>query len=307
MTLHPVVEMMMQAAKEANVPSFSDGTPEQARALMEAMRTARPPREIPPLAEVRDVTIPGAHAVPARIYLPLGETVGTIVYMHGGGWVLGNLDTSHLTIATLAAASHCKVVSVDYRLAPEHPYPAGLDDVMQAIAWAAEPGVPLLVAGDSAGGNLAAAAALRARAEGGPAIAGQLLIYPALDASLETDSHRENGTLGYILTSKDMVWFWDHYAGKAAFEDHLVAPTLAKDFAGLPPAFIGVASHDPLRDEGLTYGEQLRAAGVAAETRTYEGMVHGFAGFVGMVDVADRALAEMGAWAQGVAQRSAGG
>lgn len=297
MGLHPVIETIMQASREANLPAFSDGEPADARALVAAMGSARPPREIPALADIQDIEIPGAHPVLARVYTPNGEVIGTIVYMHGGGWVFGDLETSHPPAATLAAASHCRVVSVDYRLAPEHPYPAALDDVMQAVAWAGASGGPLLVGGDSAGGNLAAAATLRARTEGGPAIAGQILIYPALDPSLDTLSHRENGPLNYILSSRDMAWFWNHYAGEAAFADPLIAPALEGNLAGLPPAFIGVASHDPLRDEGLAYGEKLRAAGVDVEAHVYEGMVHGFAGFLGMVDTADKALAQMGAWA----------
>jgi acetyl esterase len=305
MALHPVVEAMMQAAREAGLPALSDGTPEQARATMEAMRTARPPREIPALAEVRDVEIPGPRPVPARIYTPLEKPIGDVVYMHGGGWVLGNLETSHPVAATLAARAGCWVISVDYRLAPEHPFPAALDDVMQALAWAAKSEAPLLVAGDSAGGNLAAAAALRARAEGGPAIAGQILIYPAVDAGLETASQRELSPLNYILTSRDMAWFWNHYAGPAAHRNPLVAPMLEPDLAGLPPAFVAVASHDVLRDEGLAYGARLKQAGVEVEAKTYEGMVHGFAGFLGLVDTADRALAEMADWARSVASRAA--
>jgi acetyl esterase len=299
MGLHPVIEAMMKASREANVPALSYGTPADARALTVAMRTARPPREIPPLAEVRDIEIPGAPPVPARVYTPNGATAGTIVYLHGGGWVLGDLEISHLPAATLAAASGLRVVSVDYRLAPEHPFPAALDDVMCALAWAAEAGGPLLVAGDSAGGNLAAAATLRARAEGGPAIAGQILIYPALDGSLDTGSHREISPLNYLLTSADMVWFWNHYAGAAVHANPLVAPLLEKDLAGLPPAFVAVASHDVLRDEGLAYARRLEAAGVPVVAQVYDGMTHGFAGFVQVVDTADRALAEMGAWAKG--------
>jgi acetyl esterase len=305
MSLHPVVEAMIQASREANVPALSAGTPADARALTVAMRTARPPRDIPPLAEVRDIQIPGAPPVPARVYTPKDAAAGTIVYLHGGGWVLGDLEISHLPAATLAANSGLRVVSVDYRLAPEHPFPAPLDDVMRALAWAAEAGGPLLVAGDSAGGNLSAAATLRTRAEGGPAIAGQILIYPAVDAGLQTASHRELSPLQYILTSEDMVWFWNLYAGGAEHENPLVAPLLEKDLARLPPAFVAVASHDVLRDEGLAYAERLKAAGVPVDARVYDGMVHGFAGFVQVVDTADRALAEMGAWARATAGAAA--
>jgi len=196
------------------------------------------------------------------------------------------------------------VLSVDYRLAPEHPFPAALDDVMQAIAWATAQGGPVFVAGDSAGGTLAAAAALRARDAGGPVLAGQILIYPALDPTLATASHRENTALNYILTSEDMRWFWMHYAGNAQFDNALLAPALAASLTQLPPAFVVVASHDVLRDEGVAYAYRLQAAGVAAEVRQYDGMVHGFMGFLGLVDTAEQALSDMAAWAQSTARRA---
>lgn len=304
MALHPVVEAIMQSMQEANITAFSDGSPAEARVLMETLRRSAPTLEIPPLADIRDFRVPGNPPVPVRAYTPAGTVEGTIVYMHGGGWVMGDLETSHPPAATLAAASHCRVLSVDYRLAPEHPFPAALNDVMQVIAAAVQAG-PVLVAGDSAGGNLAAAATLRARAEGGPTIAGQILIYPALDPGMDTDSHRENSPLNYILTTQDMRWFWNHYAGDAAHEDLLAAPMLATTLKGLPPAFVAVASHDVLRDEGLAYAHRLRAAGVDTQTHLYEGMVHGFVAFLGLVDTADRALTEMAVWARSIARRAA--
>jgi acetyl esterase len=305
MTLHPVVDAIMQAMRGVNFPAFSECSPAEARAALEAMRGAAPPRPIPPLADIRDSSVAENPPVLVRAYLPEGAVQGTIVYMHGGGWVTGDLETSHAPAAALAAFSQCRVVSVDYRLAPEHPYPAALDDVMQVIAWAAAQGGPVLVAGDSAGGNLAAAATLRARATGGPAIAGQILIYPALDPAMESDSHRKNSPLNYILTTEDMRWFWTHYAGTVAHEDMLVAPSLAATLEGLPPAFVAVASHDVLRDEGIAYADRLRDAGVETEIHVYEGMVHGFVAFLGVVDTADRALHDMGGWARSVARRAA--
>jgi acetyl esterase len=300
MTLHPVVETILQAAAAARIPAFSAGTPEQARAVLEQVRTSRPPRPVAALAEVRDLEIPGAPPVPARLYTPHDRRPGTMVYLHGGGWVVGDLETSHPLAAALSAGSRRRVVSLDYRLAPEHKYPQPLDDVMQGLAWAADQGEPLMLAGDSAGGNLAAGAALRARAEGGPAVAGQILIYPALDPTLEPASHRENGPLNYVLAENDMAWFWDHYLSRETRRDPFAAPVFATDLAGLPPAFVAVASHDPLRDEGLAYADRLKAAGVPVEAHLYAGMVHGFAGFIGTVDVADQALAQMCAWAAGV-------
>lgn len=305
MALHPVVDAIMQAMHDANIPAFSECSPAEARAALEAMRSTGPPRQIPPLADIRDFRVPGNPSVPVRAYSPGGTVEGTIVYMHGGGWVTGDLETSHPPAATLAAASHCRVLSVDYRLAPEHPFPAALDDVMQVVGWAAAQGGPVLVAGDSSGGNLAAAATLRARAAGGPAIAGQILIYPALDPAMVSDSHRENSALNYILTTEDMRWFWNHYAGAVAHKDMLAAPALAATLEGLPPAFVAVASHDVLRDEGIAYADRLRAAGVDTETHLYEGMVHGFVAFLGLVETADHALREMAAWARSVARRAA--
>jgi acetyl esterase len=303
MSLHPVVETMLRAMREAGLGEFCAGTVEEARALQARMRASRAPRTPPPLAAIEDITVPGgAGARPARLYAPLGEPAGSLLYLHGGGWVLGDLETSHLLAAGLAAASGWRVLSLDYRLAPEHPYPAGLDDVMAALGWIAHrSGGPLAVGGDSAGGNLAAAAALRARAEGGPALGAQLLIYPALDDRLDAPSHRENGELGYVLTTRDMVWFWDLYAPAGIRSHPFVAPLREADLAGLPPAFVAVAGYDPLRDEGLAYAERLAQAGVGAEARCYDGVAHGFAAMVGLVDTADRAIGEMGGWLVGVA------
>jgi acetyl esterase len=204
----------------------------------------------------------------------------------------------------LCAGAGCVVVSVDYRLAPEHKYPAGLDDCVFATRWISEHAAELdgdvrrlAVCGDSAGGNLAAAAALRIRDQGGPHLIGQLLIYPVTDYyTAGTPSYRENA-VGYGLTRDTMVWFWDHYLNDASqAADPYVSPLRARDFSRLPPALVVTAEYDPLRDEGEYYAEKLRAAGTSAITSRWDGMNHGFFFWVGRVDKAGAAMAESCQW-----------
>jgi acetyl esterase len=219
-----------------------------------------------------------------------------LVYLHGGGWVVGSLDTADLTARLLCRRIPAVVASVDYRLAPEHPYPAALDDAWAALGWAFERRAELghgagafAVGGDSAGANLAAAVTLLARDRGGPPIDAQLLVYPVTDASMAQSSYDENGT-GLLLTRAAMAWFWDLYASPAQRRDPLVCPLLASDLSRLPPAVIATAQYDPLRDEGEAYAARLVDAGVPVVCTRFDGLVHGYLGMVTTVPAADAAL-----------------
>lgn len=249
--------------------------------------------EVPPLPgdevrHVEDRTVPGWSDrdpdVAVRVYQPAttDDPVGVLVYLHGGGWVLGSIDTHDNVARTLANGSRATVVSVDYRLAPEHPFPAPLDDVSAVLRWvhdhADELGAPprIAVGGDSAGGNLSAAAALRARDEGGPPLAFQLLVYPVTDSAADTESYREFGE-GYFLTAEAMAWYWNAYQPDPARRaDPLCSPRRADDLSGLPPALVITASCDPLRDEGEAYAARLRDAGVPVEAHRQPDSFHGF-------------------------------
>jgi acetyl esterase len=236
--------------------------------------------------ENRSITGSGA-SIPIRIYkaAPDRANRGALVYFHGGGWVIGSLDSHDETARRLCAGSGCTVVSVDYRLAPETRYPGAMIDCFDATCWVAKEAANLgidpariAVGGDSAGGNLAAAVALKARDASGPLLAFQLLIYPATEPNFETRSYQDNAT-GYLLTRSAMQWFWDHYVPSAAARDESYAsPLRAKSLRGLPPALVITAEFDPLRDEGEAYAEALAAAGVDTGLTRYDGVVHGFFG-----------------------------
>jgi acetyl esterase len=263
---------------------FCEKTPEEARAMTSAVAE----RDESGLAEVVELKVDGADGpLPARLYRPEGVSGGpVIVFFHGGGWVIGSLDSHDNTAGRMAAESGCTVVSVEYRLAPETKFPAPLEDCYAATAWvaahAAELDVDpsrLAIAGDSAGGNLAASLALLARERGGPAITFQLLIYPVTDLTLAYPSWEENGEPGWILSTRDMRWMIDHYTSGVDDVDWRAAPITADDLSGLPPALVVTAELDPLRDEGEAYADRLRDAGVAVETIRGAGMCHGFYGF----------------------------
>jgi acetyl esterase len=254
---------------------------------------------LPPLQSITDEAVDGPNGpIPVRRYVPMGDVLGRCVYFHSGGWVLGDLSSGDALCRRLAGAARYEMINVDYRLAPEHPYPAPLDDAYAVVAWAARtlPG-PLLVAGESAGGNLAAAVAIRARDTGGPALAGQVLAYPVTDAGMQTESYRENGDRKLLLSAADMAWFWDHYCPAHVDRRHeLVAPLHVPDPAGLPPTLLIVAELDPLRDEGLAYADRLAQAGVSTEIRRDAGMLHGYLNAAGAVSAAADAVAQAAAW-----------
>jgi acetyl esterase len=229
------------------------------------------------VANVEDLTIPGPGVeVPVRVYEPGPGPLPILVYFHGGGWVTGSLETHDGVCRSLANRAGCIVVAVDYRMAPEHRFPAAVEDAWAAVEWAATKDPPsLAVGGDSAGGNLAAVMALRARDAGGPPLALQLLVYPVTDHDLETASYLENAD-GYVLTREGMRWYWDHYLPETGKRPHPHAsPLRAESLKGVAPAVVLTCEYDPLRDEGEAYAERLAEAGVPVVCRRYDGLVHG--------------------------------
>lgn len=271
-------------------------TPERARAELVALAESRKDVPLPELAVARDIAVDGAAGpIAARLFSTGKTPAPTIVYFHGGGWVFGTLDAFDPVCRETAASAGAEVVSVDYRLAPETPYPGPLDDAYRALCAVAGDG-PLAVMGDSAGGNLAAACALRARDEGGPRIDLQVLLYPITDHRSDRDSYEAFGGGGYLLSRADMAWYWGHYAPDAAQRaDPYASPLRARDLSGLPSAIVVLAGCDPLHDEGLAYAERLRAAKVAVDLRVHPDMIHGFFTMVGLLGTADAAARSVGA------------
>ena len=292
MPLDPQAKALMNQIESANGPKLHTLEPAEARRLTSQMFRV-PPERAEKVARVEDRKIPGPGSeIPIRVYTPEGTgPFPVLVFFHGGGWVICGLDSHDGPCRALTNKAGCVTVSVDYRLAPENKFPAGVEDCFAATRWVAEHAKELnadanrlAVGGDSAGGNFSAVVAQLARDAGGPRIAFQLLIYPATEAELDTYSHKT--FTNYFLTRDDIVYFWNHYLRSAADrKDPRVAPALAKSFKGLPPALIITAEFDPLRDEGESYGEKLRAAGVPVTVTRYEGMIHGF---VSMYDVLDK-------------------
>jgi acetyl esterase len=247
------------------------------------------------VGRIEELTAPGPHGgVPVRVYLPEGEGVFPgLVYFHGGGWVVGHLGTGDVPLRALTNRARCAVVSVDYRLAPEHKFPVALEDCWAVTRWVAKTAADqeidparLAVGGDSAGGNLAAAVSLLARAEGWPRLLLQLLIYPVTNFDFGTQSYRDNAE-GYALTREAMRWYWSHYLPNGDDgSSPLASPLRAHDLSGLPPAFVATCDFDPLRDEGEEYGSRMLEAGVSVTIRRYQGMIHGFLRLGGVIDAA---------------------
>jgi len=280
---HPQVQSVLETVEEADVLPLNQYGPEGAR---EVSRQMRPDVDGPEVGDVTDRTVPGpegGEAVPVRTYRPEGEgPFPTVVFFHGGGYVIGDLDSHDVPCRHLVAESGCGVVAVDYRLAPEHPFPAAVEDAYAALEWvAANPGTVdgdgrLAVMGDSAGGNLAAVVSLMARDREGPDIDRQVLVYPAVSPREDWSSRVENAE-GYYLEEPDMEWFGDCYYGSDVHEANPYAfPLVACSHADLPPATVLTAGFDPLRDEGVAYAEALEDAGVPVEHRNYEDAIHGF-------------------------------
>jgi len=268
---------------ESGAKPLHEMTPDEARGLGGMLRDLYGPG--PDVASVHDEKLdnPDGTSFGIRVLVPEGTPRAVIVYYHGGGWVIGNIEESDTLGRQLANRTNAVVVLVDYRLAPEHRYPAAADDAWAALGWTAQrvtelagADVPLVVMGDSAGGNLAAIVAQRAKAEGAPDIALQVLVYPVTDADVDNASYVDPANQ-LLLSRESMIWFWDHYAPDAASRANVDAsPIQAADLSGLPPAVVLTAEHDPLRDEGEAYAAKLAAAGVPTEHRRFDGQMHGF-------------------------------
>jgi acetyl esterase len=294
--LDPQVQAMIASTAGAK-PVEQMSLAEMRAALEERARlTAGEPQPVDQ-ALASDLPGPGG-PIAVRIYVPTTSSrpLPGLVYFHGGGWVRGSLQTHDVLCRAVANGAGCVVVSVDYRMAPEHVFPAAVDDSVAATRWvidhAAELGIDpdrVAVGGDSAGGNLAAAVALVLRDAGGPALAHQLLIYPVTDFNLDTASYLANAD-GFVLTREAMRFYWQAYlADPAQADDQRASPLRAKSLANLPPALVITAEFDPLRDEGRAYADRLRAAGTRVEYREYPGMVHGFVASAGVLDVGQQA------------------
>jgi len=289
--LDPPVAAVLQLLAEQGTPmSMISGTPQQAREGFRLMTHGiRDPATLPRVRSAEDGMIPGpAGDIAIRTYRPEADgPVPTVVFFHGGGFVIGDLDSHDDHTRLICREVEAVVVSVDYRLAPEHPFPAGFEDCLAATRWVGEHIAELggdhkrlAVAGDSAGGNLAAAVALACQ-DGGPHLAAQLLLYPSVDFRPDGDypSRVENGE-GLFLTAEDMAWFSAHYLGgdEVMITDPRASVLLAQDLTGLPTAIVGTAAYDPLRDEGEAYAAALEKAGVMVVLRRYDGLIHGFFG-----------------------------
>ncbi|MBP6683028.1 MAG: alpha/beta hydrolase [Halioglobus sp.] len=297
--MHPYFQAIVAAYAAAGRPFFHQVTPAVARNMMRAAQSSAPqPLDLPVLASVTDEQVDGPHGnIGIRRYLPNGNVVGTCVFCHAGGWVIGDLDTADNLCRRLAGRAGVEVISVDYRLAPEYAFPVPLDDVHAVLRWADTLRRPLVVAGESAGANLVAACAIRVRDEGGPHIVGQFLAYPVTDHDFETESYRCIGPKNWLLSRADMQWFWDHYCPPSVGRSNpQVSPLHLATAAGLPQAFVLVAELDPLRDEGLAYAALLKAHGVPVIVREGRGMLHGYLNAAGAIPEVAVAVAEAADW-----------
>ena len=308
-TLDPDAAAVYKAFQEAGRPPYESGTATQARAMYLAGSAVSRP-EPPELESAKPLSIPAPHgAIPARIYTPKtlrktdGHLAPCLVFYHGGGWVIGDLDSHDVVCRKLAHEGKLIVISIDYRLAPEHKFPAAVDDAITAVKWVAanakELGVDyysLMVGGDSAGGNLAAVVALAARDGDGPKLIGQVLIYPATDFAMTHPSHSEPGT-SVLLTHSVIKWFCNHYLnGPADIDNWKASPARAKTLAGLPPAYVLTAGADPLRDEGDEYAARMKQANVPVTHRHFPGQFHGFFTMGKLLQQANLAATDIAVW-----------
>ena len=297
MAMDPQAQMVLDLVNASGFSDVANLGPDELRALSDS---AIVPSAVH-VERVVDRTIPGPDGeIPVRIYAPSSDTpLPVLVWYHGGGWVIGNLESHDGLCRDLVDAAGCMVVSVDYRLAPEHTFPAAVDDAGAAVRWvwehAAEIGADptrVAVGGDSAGGQLAAVAAISARDVAAPPIVFQLLVYPAIEHEFSRPSMVENAE-GYMLTTEMMRWFYGHYLNDPSEgDDPRVSPIRAASLADLPPAFVITAEFDPLRDQGIAYAEALSAAGVAVTSTTYDGVFHGFFNMAAFIDQAKTAVAD---------------
>ncbi len=291
MAVDAEVQALLDMLEQGGGGSLSAGSPEEARAQFRLLTVdARDPATVPEVGAVEDLSVDGGDGPrPARLYRPEAggdHALPVLVFLHGGGFVIGDLDTHDSQARRLCRDLHALVVSVDYRLAPEHPFPAAVEDCLAATRWLADnaeelggDGQRLAVGGDSAGGNLAAVVAQRCRDEGGPTLAAQLLIYPVTDLSQDDGRYpsRVENAEGYLLTQDDMDWFTASYVAEGQEADPMASPLLG-ELRGLPPAVVVTAEFDPLRDEGDAYARALREAGVEVTHERFDGLIHGFFG-----------------------------
>jgi acetyl esterase len=307
MALHPQVRAFLDQVQESGLPPLNELAPGAARQQSSLVNEFVGPG--PDVATVENFAIPtSAGEIPARRYVP-HDAAGMLLWIHGGGWVICDLDSHDAMCRLLANGSGCEVVAIDYRLAPEHPFPAPLEDSWDALTWVAEHagGRPVIVGGDSAGGNMAAVCALRARDRGGPDLALQVLVYPVTDYDLTTPSNEQHGSGNdTFLTTLEMEWFWHHYIADPEARLHPEAsPLRAADLSGLPPAIVLTAEYDPLRDDGLGYVEALRGAGVSVTHHHYDDMIHAFFTLVNLLERGNEAVAQVGGEIRAAVARSA--
>jgi len=282
MAIDEATAVFLTQLAESGAKPLHELTPEEARGVTSALGELFGPG--PDVAKSDDVQVPTPDGdnITVRVLIPEGEIRALVVYYHGGGWVIGNIDEFDNLTRILANSLHAAVVNVEYRLAPEHRYPAAVNDAWTALQWANEhmteiagSAVPLVVMGDSAGGNLSAVVAQKAKATG-LELASQVLIYPVTDADLDNGSYTDPQNQ-LLLSRESMIWFWDHYAPDPASRlNPDASPIRADDFTGLAPAIVLTAEHDPLRDEGEAYADRLREAGVPVEHRRFPGQMHAF-------------------------------
>src|SRR2546427_10886972 len=306
MALDPQAQEVINLVIKSGRPAYHTLSPKDARQLFREPRPASTPTP-PEIGAVRNLMADGPGGpIRLRVYRPTGVAAATplpaLVYFHGGGWVIGDLDTHDVQCRQLTAEAGIAVIAVDYRLAPEHKFPAAVDAAWAATRWVAAHGSELgvdaqrlSVAGDSAGGNLAATVALLAREAGAPAIALQVLVYPVTDVGAESQSYRDFAE-GYLLTRESMRWFTNHYLKSARdAEDWRASPLRAQSLARLPPALVVTAGFDPLLDEGAAYAARLTDAGVLVDYVCYGGMIHGFMPMGRLIDTGNRAISHVAA------------
>lgn len=295
MNLDPQVQQFLEGLMAAGAKPFHTMSVQEARGAFEGLHHLTGPG--PTVASSKEIEIPGpAGPIPSTLVLPEGTINALIIFVHGGGWVMGSRRDFDALIRSLAHRCNAAVLAPDYRLAPEHPSPAATADIYAVTQWSAENitalagfKVPIVIAGDSAGGNLAATVAIRAKESGGPRIALQVLIYPVIRASFDTESMRQFEH-GPVLSKADLQWFWNNYAPEATSRAVPYLTPESADLSGLPPCLVITAEFDPLRDEGEQYAGALRRAGVPAMAWRFPGMIHGFMGFVNHFDTAMEAV-----------------
>jgi acetyl esterase len=298
--LHPQAQAMLDQVEASGMPPLYAQSIAELREIYAAVSAMV--GEGAEMFESRALAIPVAGGeLVAGLQRPVAEPAGVLVYFHGGGFVIGSTADLEASLQLLAAASGCDVVGVDYRLAPEHPYPAAVEDAYEACLWIERHlanGRPIVVAGDSAGGTLAAVTALRARDRGELSIAAQVLIYPVTDGRMETESYETYGDAGLMLGRREMERYWSLYAHPRDRLAPDASPLLAASHADLPPALVVIAEYDPLRDEGRAYAEAMRAAGVAVEVTEYDDVFHGFATMPNVIERGNEAIDACGKFAR---------